>query len=56
MNDAETKEAALVQITTRITKEEAALLVRIAEAERRSLSNLLAIIVTDYCNNKLADA
>jgi len=43
----------LVQITTRITPEESELLQTIANNERRSLSNLLAVIVTEYCNAKL---
>lgn len=53
MNEVEEK-SALVQITTRITQEEADMLQVIANNERRSLSNLLAIIVTEYCSSKLA--
>jgi hypothetical protein len=50
----ETEEKTLTQITTRVTAEEAAMLTTLAESERRSLSNMLAIIVTEFCNTKLA--
>lgn len=43
----------LVQICTRVNLEEAEMLQTIANNERRSLSNLLAVIVTDYCQRKL---
>lgn len=42
-----------VQITTRIPVEEAELVQTIAAQEKRSLSNLLAIIVAEYCSRKL---
>jgi len=53
MNQVEEKPA-LVQITTRVTQEELDLIQTVANNERRSLSNLLAIIVSEYCNNKLS--
>jgi len=53
MNVVEEKPA-LVQITTRVTAEEAELIQTIANNERRSLSNMLAIIVSEYCTAKLA--
>ena len=53
MNEVEEK-SPLVQITTRVTVEEAELIQAIANNERRSLSNMLAIIVSEYCTAKLA--
>ena len=53
MNEVEEKHA-LVPITTRVTAEEAELIQAIANNERRSLSNMLAIIISEYCTAKMA--